>query len=169
LFVRRSGGAEPEVLPRRTTVIAIRPGESSDQPAIENLLLSAGLPTVGLEAAMGSAVVAEDGGILVGCAAVEVYGPAGLLRSVCVAPKLRGTGMGHTLVEAAEASALQRGVTELFLLTETAFDWFPRLGYVRDRRDVAPAALQASPEFTGACPDNAVLMRKRLAGAPPLQ
>ena len=143
-------------------MIAIRAASRSDQPAIEALLLADGLPTLGLDAAMDTAVVAHDDGRLVGCAAVEIYGPAGLLRSVCVAPAIRGTGLGRKLVIEAETMARQLGVEELFLLTETAIEWFPRLGYVPDRREVAPAQLQASPEFAGACPDTARLLRKRL-------
>ena len=74
-----------------------------------------------------------------------------------------GTGLGGRLVDASEALAAARGIGDLYLLTETAIDWSPRLGYHRDVRESAPAELRASPEFTGACPDSAVLLRKRLA------
>ena len=78
----------------------------------------------------------------------------------------RGTGLGRRLVAEAESLAIAAGISELYLLTETAAAWFPRLGYTSAERAEAPAALTASPEFTGACPDSAVLLRKRLTFAP---
>jgi amino-acid N-acetyltransferase len=140
----------------------IEPALEADRPAIEGLLSDSGLPLAGLEIALPSAVVARAGDSIVGCAAVEPYGSVGLLRSVCVAPDRRGTGLGHELVKAAEELAAACGIGELFLLTETAERWFPRLGYVPTTRDSVPAALTASPEFCGACPDNAAVLRKRL-------
>ena len=141
---------------------AIEFARESDRPAIESLLTGSGLPLDGLELALGSAVVARGSGSLVGCAAVEPYGSVGLLRSVCVAPDLRGTGLGGRLVDAAEKLAASRGIGELYLLTETAEGWFPRLGYVPTTRDAVPAALTTSPEFAGACPDSAAVLHKRL-------
>jgi amino-acid N-acetyltransferase len=143
-------------------VTTIQPALDSDRPAIEALLTLAGLPLDGLEAALPAALVARSGGVVVGCAAIEAYGTAGLLRSVCVAADLRGTGVGSLLVAAAEDLAANRGLTELYLLTETAEGWFPRLGYGVTTRASVPAALTASPEFTGACPESAAVLRKRL-------
>jgi amino-acid N-acetyltransferase len=151
-------------------VTEIAPARASDRLAIEALLRANGLPAAGLELALGMAVVAREDSRIVGCAAIEPYGSAGLLRSVCPDPRHRGSGLGRRLVERAEAVAAARGITELFLLTETAADWFPRLGYLRDRRESAPGQLRASPEFTHACPASASLLRKRLdCGSPASQ
>jgi amino-acid N-acetyltransferase len=146
-------------------MVEIEAARAGDRPAIASLLTENGLPIDGLELALPTAVVARAGGRLVGCAAVEPYAPAGLLRSVCVSPELRGTGLGHRLVDAAESLAATRGIDELFLLTETAIDWFPRLGYVPDERTSVPDEVRTSAEFTGACPESAVLMRKRLGAS----
>jgi amino-acid N-acetyltransferase len=146
-------------------VIAIERAQADDRAAIEDLLAANDLPREGLELAAATAVVARDeGGAqgIVGSAAIEPYGSVGLLRSVCVAPHLRGTGLGRRLVAEAEAVAASNGVDELFLLTETAGEWFPRLGYERVPRETAPALLKASPEFTTACPESAQLFRKRI-------
>jgi amino-acid N-acetyltransferase len=143
--------------------IEIEPARASDRRAIETLLQANGLPTAGFELALGTAVVAHEGGRVVGCAAVEPYGSAGLLRSVCVDPGHRGSGLGRRLVERAEAVAAARGIADLFPLTETAADWFSRLGYQPDRRESAPGPLRTSPEFTGACPVSAALLSKRLS------
>lgn len=135
---------------------------ASDRSAIEGLLVGGGLPLDGLDAALPTAVVARDESGIVGCAAVEPYGSVGLLRSVYVAPDLRRTGLGRRLVAAVEALAASRGMAELYLLTETAEAWFPRLGYVAVTRASVPAALAASPEFASACPQSAAVLHKSL-------
>ena len=66
---------------------------------------------------------------VVGSAALEFYGKAALLRSVAVVAELRGAGLGHRLTGAALDLARQRGVTAVYLLTETAADFFPRFGF----------------------------------------
>ena len=135
----------------------------SDLPAVEALLSAANLPLAGAAEAFETGVVARDGGAVVGAAGVERYGPAGLLRSVIVAPDRRGAGLGRDLVAAAEDLARREGIRDLYLLTETAIDWFPRLGYSVVPRGEAAAAVGASLEFTTACPESAIAMRRALA------
>jgi amino-acid N-acetyltransferase len=152
-------------------VISIHRGRPTDRAAIENLLEANGLPTAGFDLAAATAVVArEESGAreIVGCAAVEPYGSVGLLRSVCVAPDFRSAGLGRRLVAQAEAIARGLGIGRLYLLTDTAGDWFPRLGYEPVGKGTAPAQLLASPEFTGACPESALLLRKILDHPPEL-
>ena len=141
---------------------AIERALDSDRSAIERLLTANGLPLDGLDIALPTAVVARGEGGVVGCAAFEPYGSVGLLRSICVAAPLRGTGLGRKLVGATEQLAAAVGISELFLLTETAETWFPRLGYVPTPRASLPAALMTSSEFTGACPDSAAVLHKLL-------
>jgi amino-acid N-acetyltransferase len=143
-------------------MVVIERTEDADRPAIEALLRANDLPLDGLEAALKLSVVAREDGELVGCAGVEPYGTAGLLRSVCVAESRRSTGLGRSLVAEVEALATGAGISELFLLTDTAADWFPRLGYVAAVRADAPADMAASPEFVSACPVSATVLRKRL-------
>jgi amino-acid N-acetyltransferase len=134
----------------------------SDVPAVVTLLAAAGLPLEGVAEAFETGLVAREGAEIVGAAAVEPYGRTGLLRSVVVAESRRGTGLGHALVVAAEALALDEGIRELYLLTETAADWFPRLGYEVVDRDEARAAVGESIEFTMVCATTGVPMRRRL-------
>lgn len=146
-------------------MIEIEHARAGDRSEIEGLLEAGMLPTDGFELALGTAVVAREDGRIVGCAAIEPHGSVALLRSVCVAPDHRGLGLGRRLVDRAETVAAALEIAELFLLTETAADWFAQLGYVPGSRDSAPAAIQTSPEFTGACPESAALYRKRVNGA----
>jgi amino-acid N-acetyltransferase len=135
----------------------------ADVPAVEALLTSAGLPLDGAAGALADGVVARDGPVIVAAAALERYGTAGLLRSVVVAPDRRGTGLGHRIVAAAEQLARDEGIGELYLLTETAIDWFPRLGYEVVPRAEAAAVVGESIEFTTVCRDTGVPMRRVLA------
>jgi amino-acid N-acetyltransferase len=140
---------------------------ASDTPAVEALLAAAGLPLEGAAEALATGVVARDGEAVVGAAAVERYGEAGLLRSVVVTEPLRGTGLGRELVAAAEDLARDRGIRELYLLTETAARWFPRLGYAVVPREEARAAVGDSIEFTMVCATSGVPMRRALDDARP--
>jgi amino-acid N-acetyltransferase len=141
----------------------IERAQAADIPAVEALLAASGLPLDGAAEAFTIGVVARDGADVVAAAAVEPYGDAGLLRSVVVAPGHRGAGLGRDVVMAAEALARDAGVRELYLLTETAPDWFPRLGYEVVDRESARAAVGASIEFTMACATTGMPMRRVLA------
>lgn len=134
-----------------------------DIPAIEALLSDAQLPLDGAAAAFGTGIIVRDGDRIVGAAALEPYGSAGLLRSVVVAADERGTGVGRLVVGAAEDLARELGLKELYLLTETAIDWFPRLGYSPVDREVVPAAIRESIEFRVLCADSGVAMRRVVA------
>ncbi len=134
----------------------------ADVPAVEALLSAADLPLDGAADAVASlGVVARDAaGAVVGAAALERFGSAGLLRSVVVAPGARGLGVGRAVVEEAERLAAAEGLDDLYLITETAEAWFPRLGWAPVPRSVAQAAVGESIEFTTVCRDKGVPMRR---------
>ncbi|HEX5826868.1 MAG TPA: GNAT family N-acetyltransferase [Candidatus Limnocylindrales bacterium] len=136
----------------------------ADVPAVEALLAAAGLPLDGAREAFALGVVGRgDDGRVLAAAAIERFGTAGLLRSVVVAPEERGTGAGRAVVAAAETLARDEGITDLYLLTETAVEWFPRLGYEVVDRAAAAAVVGESVEFTTVCRDTGVPMRRSLA------
>jgi amino-acid N-acetyltransferase len=120
------------------------------------------LPRAGVADHIGSVIVAREGIRIIGCVGVEVYGTAGLLRSVAVDIAHRGLGLGIQLTETAIDLAKKRGVKTLYLLSETASDFFLRFGFQKvTRADVEPA-VRGSAEFTGACSDAAVVLRLEL-------
>jgi amino-acid N-acetyltransferase len=146
-----------------TASVRIAAASLEDLPGVLALLEAAGLPLDGVASAFELGVVAWNDGRLVGAAAIERHGEAGILRSVVVHARLRGTGLGVALVTAAERAAAAHGIRELYLLTETAAGWFPRLGYRVIGRDAVPEAVAASVEWSSACPATAVAMRRDLA------
>lgn len=131
-------------------------------PRIRALLAQSGLSPEGLEADHVLLFVTPDGEAPSGCAAVEVFGETGLLRSVAVAPARRGVGLGRALVAEAEEEARREGVRMLYLLTETAEDFFAALGYRVVGREGLPGAVERSGQFKTMCPASAVVMTRDL-------
>ena len=140
-------------------MIAIEAARESDFRAIAALLEASHLPTVGLRECLTHAIVARDNGDVVGCAALEMYPSGVLLRSVAVAERVRGGGVGQRLTDAALVLARGNRVPAAFLLTTTAAEFFPRFGFERITRDEVPADVRQSIEFTSACPASATVMR----------
>ena len=143
---------------RRSDAGEIGPLRREELPALLVLLEGSKLPIAGVQDHLAAALAARQDGRLVGSAVLEVYGGDALLRSVAVDPGLRGQGLGLRLAEAALALAGERGVSRVFLLTETAADFFPRLGFRKVSRSDLPASLDGSAELRGACPASAVAM-----------
>jgi amino-acid N-acetyltransferase len=128
------------------------------------LLAQCGLPADDLAAAHAADfVVADEGGRIVGTAAVQRFGDDGLLRSVAVAAAWRGQGLGAALVEAVEQRARSQGLRALWLLTTTAAVYFAARGWRPVSREAAPAPVRASSQFAVTCPSSAACMVKPLA------
>jgi N-acetylglutamate synthase-like GNAT family acetyltransferase len=137
---------------------AVRIATAADWPQVAQLLSAAQLPLDGAQEHLADFVLALRDGQLVGCAGLERYGKAALLRSVAVRAEARSSGVGRALVNAVLAQARVAGVRQIVLLTETARGYFPRFGFREISRAEAPEAVQASAEFTTACPQSATVM-----------
>jgi amino-acid N-acetyltransferase len=144
--------------------VAIAAATNADLPAVLDLLQRTKLPRAEIERHVPTILVAREGERIVGCAAIEPYGAAALLRSVAVEPSSRGLGLGQQLTRAALDLARARGVKSVYLLTETAAEFFPRFGFRTVARKEVDPGVQRSVEFTGACPDSAIAMRVDLPG-----
>jgi amino-acid N-acetyltransferase len=138
------------------TDVAIGPANRDEMPQVLALLEEGGLPRDGLEDHLSTTLVARQEGRVVGSAALELYGSAALLRSM--RRDLRGTGLGRRLTEAALALSRELGVTEAYLLTETAVLFFPRFGFRQIPRSRVPHSVRRSVDFTSACPASARAM-----------
>ena len=93
---------------------------------------------------------------------LEIYGEAGLLRSLVVSAAARTQGLGSALVLHAEAYAVAYKVRALYLLTTTAESYFEHRGYRRIDRSEAPPSIKSTREFASLCPSSAAFMIKRL-------
>lgn len=137
---------------------SVRRAAEQDWPAIEGLLKTNGLPLAGARHHLDTYVVAVENEQLVATAGLEVYGDAGLLRSLAVTPVRHRQGVGGLVIDAVLADAASRGLRTLYLLTTHAVDYFERRGFTQRPRASAPAALADSEEFRGACPASATFM-----------
>jgi amino-acid N-acetyltransferase len=143
----------------------IRDATNRDLDAVESLLSENNLPLDGVKENFSSFVVAEDAGEIAGAIGLERFGSVALLRSAVVSPEHRGSGVGRKLVEQVLEQAERDGIEELFLLTTTAEKYFPRFGFAPTTRSAVPSAVKASAEFQGACPDTAIVMKRRITAA----
>ena len=145
--------------------MTVEPFAEADKKDILRLLSEENLPTEDLNIrTLENFLVAREGnGATVGAVGVEVRLDAGLLRSLVVHPSYRGKGLGKQLTNEIEAYARGMGVKTLFLLTMTAADFFPRLGYRQTQRSNVPQLIAETFEFKSACPVSAVCLRKELS------
>ncbi|MFM0572028.1 arsenic resistance N-acetyltransferase ArsN2 [Paraburkholderia caledonica] len=141
----------------------IRTARSEDLDAIKALLVENGLPASDVTADLLHDFAVAEGahGAVVGSVGLERFGAEALLRSLAVAKPERSAGLGSKLLAHAEHMALTSGLSELWLLTTTAADFFRRAGYSAVDRPSAPAELQATTQFAELCPSTAACMRKR--------
>ena len=145
-----------------TSGITLRPASADDLAAVEDLLTKSKLPVEGVKDSIGSFVVAESDGRLVGVGGVERCGEYGLLRSVAVDPAARGRGVGAAITETLIGNSRESGLRALYLLTTTAENYFPAFGFDKTSRDAVPTEIQRTAEFRDLCPSSATVMLRTL-------
>ena len=139
-------------------------GTPADMPSVRRLLERFDLPVEDLRPEhLEHFLVCRRGDQLVGTVGLELYGGHGLLRSLAVAPELRGNGVGHELWARIQVEAAEAGIRRLYLLTTTADGLFSRWGFVRVDRSTVPPAIQGTPEYSALCPRTAVVMAMDVA------
>ena len=136
----------------------------SDEKEIVKLLSQAKLPAqdLTLEKLKHFLVAKAKDGSVMGTIGVELYQDVGLLRSLVVHPSYRGKGLGKRLTREVESFAQEKSIKTLFLLTTTAAEFFPKLGYQVIQRDRAPMSIAKTEEFKTLCPVSAVCLFKNL-------
>jgi protein-tyrosine-phosphatase/N-acetylglutamate synthase-like GNAT family acetyltransferase len=138
-------------------------GSSADLEAVRALLGRMHLPADDVGRPNQAFITARAGEELVGCVGLERYGTDTLLRSLAVAPRMQGAGLGKRLYQQALVEARRSGARALYLLTTTAAPFFGKAGFETIDRAAAPAAVASSEEFRSLCPASAACMRLRLA------
>jgi amino-acid N-acetyltransferase len=139
--------------------IRFEAARAADLADIQALLRTSGLPSDDLGADdLRDFIVARRGGAIVASVGLQPLGEVALLRSLAVAPDLRGLRIGHALWEKARERARARGFTKLYLLTTTAAGLFERLGFQAISRELAPDVVRSTSEFASLCPSTATVM-----------
>ncbi len=127
-----------------------------------NLLSAQKLPVEDLPAGLDNFIVAIEDGRVIGVAGLELYGSYGLLRSVAVDPQQRNKGIAAGLLTRIEEIANGLNLEGIYLLTETAADYFNKKGYEHIARMDIPEEVKASSEFSHVCPQSAIAMKKSI-------
>ena len=142
--------------------MAIRLAITTELPAVLRLLAAASLPTEDVADHARNLFIALEGGEVVGAIEIEDHGSVALMRSLVVSEAHRGRGLAQSLCATALARATTLGLSDVYVLTESAEAWFAARGFARLARDQAPRAVQHTRQFRELCPASAVLMRLEL-------
>jgi amino-acid N-acetyltransferase len=142
--------------------IMISPVNLTYRDSIISLLQSEKLPVEDLPPSLPHFFMATDKEKVVGAVGLEIYEHYGLLRSLVVQKEYRGKRIADALVRKLENLGRNLGLSSIYLLTETAQDYFSNKGYETIQRNDAPASLQQSSEFSHMCPVSAILMQKKI-------
>ncbi len=143
------------------TIVPVRGPKALED--VRARLLSEGLPVYDLGAAPVSFFEAHtQTGATVGWGGLEQYGNQAILRSVVVNSVLRGLGTGRIMVDALIVEARRQGLSQLWLLTQSAEGFFDKLGFKTVSRASAPFAILSSEEFSNLADADAACMTKVL-------
>jgi amino-acid N-acetyltransferase len=124
----------------------------SDRDDIHALLRSNGLPTEDFEASgIESHWVWRDAGRVVATVGMDVIGTAAVVRSLVTMSPYRGQHVATALCNAVEDDARARGVTAVYLLTESAAELFERRGYRIVDRATVPLDIARHRQFASGC------------------
>jgi N-acetylglutamate synthase-like GNAT family acetyltransferase len=140
----------------------IRPATEQDYSQVCALLQSESLPIVDLEKELPHFFVKMENDGIVGSIGLELYERSALLRSMIVNPAYRNKGIASELVHELASYAKGKGVKNLFLITNTAENYFRKQGFIRIERENVEMAVLQSKEFNGLCPASSVIMMKKI-------
>jgi amino-acid N-acetyltransferase len=126
--------------------------------AFRSLLKASNLPADDLNYQKDLLVGYYEGDTLVGTGGLEIHGSYALLRSLSVKLGIRGKAVGTTITAYLLDEAKKKKLKAIYLLTETARDFFQKKGFTAVPREQVPDEVKASSEFAHVCPTSAVVM-----------
>jgi UDP-N-acetylmuramate: L-alanyl-gamma-D-glutamyl-meso-diaminopimelate ligase len=139
---------------------SMRPAHREDMAAVRDVLASVALEEPARDDQQGSFFVLRNEDGTVGCVSLEVLGDDAVLRALAVNPKFRGAGYGWMLADMAVSQARWRGVRRIYLLTETASDFFAaKFGFRVVDRSTLSRQVGASETFSRPAEAQQVAMR----------
>ena len=139
---------------------AMRPAHREDMPAVRRLLSVTSLEEPARDDQQGGFFVLRNEDGTVGCVSLEVLGDDAILRALAVDSKFRGAGYGWMLADMAVGQARWRGVRRIYLLTETASDFFAaKFGFRVVDRSTLSRQVAASEAFARPAGAQQVAMR----------
>ena len=98
------------------------------------------------------------GNELIAAGGLEPADEYALLRSIVVQQRYRGRGLAQSISERLIRQAEAEGRVAVYLLTETAEDYFAKWGFEKVARDAVPGSIKRTRQFASLCPDSACCM-----------
>jgi len=139
---------------------SMRPAHREDMAAVRRVLTVTSLEEPARDEQHGSFFVLRNEDGTVGCVSLEVLGDDAILRALAVDSKFRGAGYGWMLADMAVSQARWRGVRRIYLLTDTASDFFAaKFGFRVVDRSTLSKQVAASETFTQPAGAQQVAMR----------
>ncbi|HEY5923427.1 MAG TPA: UDP-N-acetylmuramate--L-alanine ligase [Kofleriaceae bacterium] len=140
---------------------AMKPARLADMAGVRDVLAKVGLvnePARDEQFPSFYVLTNEQG--MVGSVALDVLGDDAILRALAVDSEFRGAGYGWMLADMAVSQARWRGVRRIYLLTETASDFFAaKFGFRVVDRTTLSKQVAASETFTAPKGSGLVSMR----------
>ena len=141
-------------------MVVITKTESIHLQEVEKLLLTVNLPIEGVKESFSNFFIAQKKNMIIGCAGIEIYEEVGLLRSVAIIPSSQKQGIGQMMVNKIEEFAIEEGIKNLYLLTDTAEQFFLRLNYKKIARERTDSRIKQTIEFTTICTSATVMVKE---------
>ena len=139
---------------------SMRPAHREDMAAVRRMLTVTSLEEPARDEQHGSFFVLRNEDGTVGCVSLELLGDDAILRALVVDSKFRGAGYGWMLADMAVSQARWRGVRRIYLLTDTASDFFAaKFGFRVVDRSTLSKQVAASETFTQPAGAQQVAMR----------
>ena len=107
-------------------------------------------------------IIFEENRKIVGLGGLEICGAFGLVRSIVVIPEYRRKGLAKKIYKIIEDQARSLGIKTLYLLTESATEYFEKLGFSIKERSEVPASVMETKQFSALCPSSAIVMYREI-------
>ena len=140
-------------------MVLITKAESIHLQDVEKLLLMVNLPIEGVKKSFSNFFIVQKQNMIIGCAGIEIYEEVGLLRSIAIDESSQKQGIGQMMVNKIEEFAIKEGVKNLYLLTDTAEQFFLRLNYQKIPRNRTDSRIKQTIEFTTICTSATVMVK----------
>ena len=139
-----------------------RDADIRDLKQIQDLLHSVELPADDCADHLQNFFVFEEPAGIVAVGGLEVCGTFGLVRSIAVAPSHRSSGLAKQVIRFIEDRALSLNINQIYLLTESATEYFHRQGFTVLERSDIPDPIRQTRQYTELCPASAQVMFRKL-------
>lgn len=139
-------------------MITYKLAEKKDFDSIENLLKNNKLPYSDIRKIAIDFIVAKKDNEIIGCIGLEKFETESMLRSFAVDDKFKNIGIGKEMYNRILSYAHQNNIKNLHLLTNTAREYFLKVGFVVSDRNKAPQVIKETTEFSELCPASSTYM-----------